>query len=908
MVAAVMVGGSGFADSRNVGSERMQSDRLPMDIAEYGSSSIDSLLTVRVGACSVPSDVVQRLFEPLGSVELRVSLAVRYGTLLLNSTPCVRTRGAPIVRTSPSTASMPTPTVTWNETLQLGVLISDLPREAYVQLRVYAVSGAGKSVADGATSSRVRCDDDDKEADGDGNMDNDNDDDRDNNVATLRTLGWVHVSVFEFDAQLRAGTFNFALWPNKPPVCGGSGARGALSTATLAVPFADNAGDASAATISVCFVQPVPRVYWCRPVPAIDHAGDGGSNAADGKVARVDFDALSPAIRASLDGIIRRCNTSTPLTSAECRSLWQWRRALPARAHALPLVVRAAPFDSCPVCAVRDELHALLRIWPPLPQALLAIELLSAAIVDIDIRRWAVTQLERLSADELLSVLPALVHAVECELYHDSALARFLLRRAVDSKRVGQRLYWLVSVELQGAVAHATRLGVLLEAFVRADISARSSLVRQRELVSAFVGVVHATRAGAARDVGLRAVARRLASMRVASPLDCRVRLKRLVVEQCQLTVHSKSALLLAVFECERDHSIVNDIDDDNDDDDDDGGFGSGSGCISGDDSVLCSSGVVQNDKYILLFKLGIDARQEAFVFDAFRWLSKIWRESNNNNNNNNNSDDELINVTSTPSACVAMARDVSLCEMLQVATSLGSIVASGDTRQHTALLDWLVESGVQMRAGAERTLKRFAHSYAVHCVASSVLGVTVAHERQLMLRTNGDIFQNEFARLFGVACGELTLATPTTTTASLGGDSISFVLTRDIERALLGAAQSDAAQQAAWRAFVAYGTRAFGVLRQHASLLLALLAGTLPAVVGESTSVTAAALAFVAQTLRVDDSAASDADVWAALVTRARIVASASSCNARLHHAVASRGDNTQPRMQPSAVHWQCC
>ena len=107
------------------------------------------------------------------------------------------------------------------------------------------------------------------------------------------------------------------------------------------------------------------------------------------------------------------------------------------------------------------ECIALLNVWQPLDQPLLAIELLGAEFVDTVTRQWAVTQLERIdSDDELLSVMLALVQALKCELFHYNALTRFLLRRAMHSARVGQRLYWLLNTKIERDVTHATRFGL----------------------------------------------------------------------------------------------------------------------------------------------------------------------------------------------------------------------------------------------------------------------------------------------------------------------------------------------------------------------------------------------------------------------------------------------------------------
>jgi hypothetical protein len=198
-------------------------------------------------------------------------------------------------------------------------------------------------------------------------------------------------------------------------------------------------------------------------------------------VVRIPFDNLSPGVRGSLNDTIAKHNASTTLSPVECRSLWHWRRALTDRPGALPLVVRAAPIGGGSMSAIVDEIHSLLRVWRAPDEPLMAVTLLDVRVVDAAVRRWAVTQLERVKDDDLMFAMMPLVQCVKGELYHDSALARFLLRRAVGSPRIGQRLFWLLHAELQRDAWHATRFGLMLEAYLRTAPLARMSLMRQQE-------------------------------------------------------------------------------------------------------------------------------------------------------------------------------------------------------------------------------------------------------------------------------------------------------------------------------------------------------------------------------------------------------------------------------------------
>jgi len=119
------------------------------------------------------------------------------------------------------------------------------------------------------------------------------------------------------------------------------------------------------------------------------------------------------------------------------------------------------------------EVHRLLKIWRPITLEV-ALELLDYHFADEEVRSLAVRRLEKLSIGEVLCFLlqliqvrpdacselvlacPDLIFAcsnlmladlhiqkvLKFEPYHDSALARFLLKKALQSKRVGHFFYW----------------------------------------------------------------------------------------------------------------------------------------------------------------------------------------------------------------------------------------------------------------------------------------------------------------------------------------------------------------------------------------------------------------------------------------------------------------------------------
>ena len=58
------------------------------------------------------------------------------------------------------------------------------------------------------------------------------------------------------------------------------------------------------------------------------------------------------------------------------------------------------------------------------------------------------------------------MQVLKFEPYYDNALARFLLKRALLSKKLGFRFFWYLAAELE-APEYRLRFAVLLEAYLR---------------------------------------------------------------------------------------------------------------------------------------------------------------------------------------------------------------------------------------------------------------------------------------------------------------------------------------------------------------------------------------------------------------------------------------------------------
>ena len=124
------------------------------------------------------------------------------------------------------------------------------------------------------------------------------------------------------------------------------------------------------------------------------------------------------------------------------------------------------------------EAHRMLFLWARGRPAD-AVELLDIRFSDPVVREYAVHQLDQLNDDHLKDLLLQLVQVLKYEPYHDSALMRFLLRRALLSPlTIGHPLFWLLHSEMHIPVVQE-RFGVLLSVYLSRCGPYRASLERQ---------------------------------------------------------------------------------------------------------------------------------------------------------------------------------------------------------------------------------------------------------------------------------------------------------------------------------------------------------------------------------------------------------------------------------------------
>lgn len=93
------------------------------------------------------------------------------------------------------------------------------------------------------------------------------------------------------------------------------------------------------------------------------------------------------------------------------------------------------------ICREVAEATALVQQWPKLPVEK-ALELLDYAYADQNVRNFAVRCLKDVTDDDLSLYLLQLTQALKHENYLTCPLTEFLLKRALNNRRIGHFLFW----------------------------------------------------------------------------------------------------------------------------------------------------------------------------------------------------------------------------------------------------------------------------------------------------------------------------------------------------------------------------------------------------------------------------------------------------------------------------------
>jgi hypothetical protein len=309
------------------------------------------------------------------------------------------------------------------------------------------------------------------------------------------------------------------------------------------------------------------------------------------------------------------------LSSDDRGFVWDCRHSLSEDSALLPAFLLSVDWGK------RDqvmEAYRMLILWRQ-PTYLQALQLLSPMFTDPKIRAYAVRCMHSLPDHRLRLYLLQLVQALKNERYHDSALARFLIMRALQNPaEIGYSLYWLLKAEVhidQTSERFGLILGEYMELCGSYKLEIRQSVFVMKKLEEIAV-VVKNERTPVARRARLHELLRAVVLPETFQlPLHPREYCNGIIVEPCRVMESKKRPLFLQL-----------------------------------------ESAKAQHGNPFVIFKSGDDLRQDQLVLQILRVMDDLWREAG-------------LDLCLSPYACISTGHEIGLIEVVGDSSTLASII-----------------------------------------------------------------------------------------------------------------------------------------------------------------------------------------------------------------------------------------
>jgi len=391
-----------------------------------------------------------------------------------------------------------------------------------------------------------------------------------------------------------------------------------------------------------------------------------------------------------------------------------------------------------------------------------ALTLLDHTTPDPKVRALAVSLLEGLDDNELCLYLLQLTQVLKFEPFIDSALARFLLRRALRSpKTVGQNLFWLFKAEMHVPEVRE-RFTCLHRLFQRhcGEINREATghqeyvLRRLQECATKIKSVPKADRNEVVRKL-LRGI---VFPEHFQLPIKPELAFKGLNIDKCRVMSSKKVPLWLNFI-----------------------------------------SATPNTPPLTVLYKQGDDLRQDQLTLQVLRVIDLLWKT-------------EDMDLQMSCYGCIATGFETGLIEVVGDAETIAMITAGKGVRlkkiramanvyDERRLKKWLKSKGHPQRLWEQNFLK----SCAGYSVATFVLGIGDRHNDNIMLTTTGKFFHIDFGHFLGNFKKKL----------GVRRERAPFVFTPAMAY-ILGGSSS-----ALFKEFEQLCCRAYNVLRKQSNLLI---------------------------------------------------------------------------------------
>ncbi|KAI5094270.1 phosphatidylinositol 4,5-bisphosphate 3-kinase catalytic subunit gamma isoform isoform X1 [Silurus meridionalis] len=564
--------------------------------------------------------------------------------------------------------------VLWNTWLDFNIKIKDLPKGARLNLQVSCGKAQTQTSKDCASY--------------------------DSKNKREKLLYYVNLLVVDHRSLLRQGEFILHMWkmPEKSEDNSNVNAD-KLTSAT-------NPDKTSSMAIAVLLDK------YCYPVALPKSRESRDASEIEGERGKRE---MPNHLRKQFDQIVTT-DPLHPLSAEDKELLWHFRLECVRHPAAYPKFLGSVKWGKQEAVTITHQLLERSTAWDRSPLDVgLAMQLLDCHFSDANVRTMAVRKLETLGDDDVLRYLLQLVQAVKFEPYHDSALARFLLKRALRSKRIGHFLFWFLRSEIAQSMHYQQRYAVILEAYLRGCGDAMlQDFRKQVEITEALQKVTREVKAISAEkyDVSAQVVfqlRQKLECLQMQGlpdsfkvPYDPSLRAGALVIEQCKVMASKKKPLWLQFKRA--------------------------------DPTTLSS------DTIGIIFKDGDDLRQDMLILQILLIMESIWET-------------ESLDLSLLPYGCISTGNKIGMIEIVKDAATIANIQQStvGNTGafKDEVLNQWLRDKCLNEEK-YQQAVERFVYSCGGYCVATYVLGIGDRHNDNIMITESGNLFHIDFGHILG--------------------------------------------------------------------------------------------------------------------------------------------------------------
>ncbi|OCT87288.1 phosphatidylinositol 4,5-bisphosphate 3-kinase catalytic subunit gamma isoform isoform X1 [Xenopus laevis] len=630
--------------------------------------------------------------------------------------------------------------VLWNSWLEFDLKIKDLPKGALLNLQIFCGKAPNVSIKSNALSPESAASD---------------------SKFKNQLLYYVNLLLIDHRFLLRQGEYVLHMWK----IPGKGEEQGSINADKLT--SATNPDKETSMAISISLDK------YCHPVALPKH-----KLVSDPELERPRTE-MPNQLRKQLEEIIAT-DPLHPLTPEDKELLWHFRSEIIKHPEAYPKLLSSVKWGQQEMVAKTYQLLSKREAWDDcILDVGLTIQLLDCNFSDENVRAMAVQKLESLQDDDVLHYLLQLVQAVKFEPYHDSALSRFLVKRALQSKRIGHFLFWFLRSEIAQSMHYQQRFAVILEAYLRGcgkamldDFTKQVQVTEILHKVTMEIKSVSAEKYDVTSQV-ITQLRQKLEKLQNAKhpdklpdsfrvPYDPGLRAGSLVVEKCKVMASKKKPLWLE-FKCS--------------------------------DTTALS-----NETIGIIFKHGDDLRQDMLILQILRIMGSIWEA-------------ESLDLYLLPYGCISTGNKIGMIEIVKDATTIAQIQQStvGNTGafKDEVLSQWLKEK-CPIEEKFSAAVERFVYSCAGYCVATFVLGIGDRHNDNIMVTESGNLFHIDFGHILGNYKSFL----------GINKERVPFVLTPDFLY-VMGTSGKKTSQY--FNTFQDVCVKAYLALRHHTNLMIIL-------------------------------------------------------------------------------------